>query len=106
MPGVITFSPGDRSERFLVRDCGGNGPLLGNEAPVGEVRVGVYLLLLLLLVAGITEMPAADGRTAGARFSGAALGWGDGEVDTTTGGSPIHLIAMPCCTAVLASMLL
>ena len=40
--------------------------------------------------------PAEEGSTAGFLFRGVALGCGDGDVLTTTGGSPNHLIAIPC----------
>jgi hypothetical protein len=91
----------DLREEFLnsVEVEGGNGPL-----PV--VRVGTYLVLLLEFVAGITEIPAADGSTAVDRLSREVLGWGDGDVETTTGGSPIQRIAMPCCMLLFANMLL
>ena len=66
---------------------------------------GEYLLVGLECEPGIAEIPVVDGRTAGERARGAVRGWGDGDVDTTVGWSPIHRMAIPCCTVVLARIL-
>ena len=54
---------------------------------------------------GKTEISVGEGSAVGVRPVGDALAWGDGELALTEGTSPIQRSAIPCCIALLVSIL-